>query len=43
MDLEKLELRLKEISGGKVINVATGSGLFKYIFNTQKVTWEKPQ
>ena len=28
MDLEKLDLRLKEISGGKVLDVATGSGQF---------------
>jgi len=28
MDLEKLEIRLKEISGGKVLDVVTGSGQF---------------
>ncbi len=26
-----------------IINYAAFIGLFKYIFNTQKVTWEKPQ
>ena len=28
MDIKKLEIRLKEISGGKVLDVATGSGQF---------------
>jgi len=28
MDIEKLELRLKEISGGKALDVATGTGQF---------------
>ena len=28
MDIKKLEVRLKEISGGKVLDVATGSGQF---------------
>ncbi len=28
MDLEKLELRLKEVSGGKILDVATGTGQF---------------
>ena len=28
MDIQKLETRLKEIAGGKVLDVATGTGQF---------------